>query len=800
VSCHRQPSFEVRFEGARLKLQQGYVDVALREAKQGYSDTETDQLWNQRFRLLQAEALTRLGRPGEALSLLKTDPPSGVTKDISARRKILQAQALCQSGAFPEGESRLKQAETLLGSSDQMLLAESALVRGKCAWSESNVEVAQENFHRAERLAEHQDHFIRASALGNLGVLLMNSDHYVEAVDTFQALLGLVEPMNSPILKEKALGSLGECYAELGDWRQSLRFSQEAADIAAEINNRRDQETWLIDQGRAHFSIWELPEAEKSYLEALSIAQERDDRIGIAACFNNLSRLALRRGDLVKGEEYLERGKALKVESEDLHFALDAAEIAVARKQFATAERLLLAELPRTAKNAELRFMVQRDLGKLYWDQNRLIQADQLLREGIATAERALAKLSRPESRMSFMDRIPFFDPYIQFLAAQKRLVESLRVAERSRAQVLLAALENDKKSKAVLAVPVLQSLLKTRNQIALAYSLTDEESFLWVITPKRFKMFRLPGHASLFWQIDAFNREIQDHRDIKDSPAGAKLYETLIRPAEKLVPKGSKVVVIPSKLLSLVNFEALIVPGPQPHYWIEDVDVQVSGSLALLGDAKSSSIIRRPKTTRQLLALGAPVEASKDFPALRFAPAEMQRVEDHFSVEQRVVVSGKEATPAAYRANDPGQYRFIHLDTHGVANDLSPLDSAIILSPDANKAYKLYAHEIKDIPLHADVITISACYGAGTRWYQGEGIVGLAWAFLRAGAHQVVAALWEVDDASSPQLMDDFYSELTQGKSAAEALRDAKLKMLHSSDFHRHPYYWASLQLYTGS
>jgi len=46
---------------------------------------------------------------------------------------------------------------------------------------------------------------------------------------------------------------------------------------------------------------------------------------------------------------------------------------------------------------------------------------------------------------------------------------------------------------------------------------------------------------------------------------------------------------------------------------------------------------------------------------------------------------------------------------------------------------------------------------------------------------------------------MDTFYSELTQGKSAAEALRDAKLKLLHSTDFHR-PYYWASLQLYTAS
>jgi len=76
----------------------------------------------------------------------------------------------------------------------------------------------------------------------------------------------------------------------------------------------------------------------------------------------------------------------------------------------------------------------------------------------------------------------------------------------------------------------------------------------------------------------------------------------------------------------------------------------------------------------------------------------------------------------------------------------------------------------------------MSACNGAGTRAYSGEGLVGLSWAFLRAGAHNVIAALWEVSDSSSPQLMDSLYRGLSQGKDPATALRDAKLSMLHSS------------------
>jgi len=66
-----------------------------------------------------------------------------------------------------------------------------------------------------------------------------------------------------------------------------------------------------------------------------------------------------------------------------------------------------------------------------------------------------------------------------------------------------------------------------------------------------------------------------------------------------------------------------------------------------------------------------------------------------------------------------------------------------------------------------------------------------------------VIGALWEVSDASTPQLMDTLYGELSQGKDAATALRDAKLSLLHSSDprsVFKKPFYWAPFQLYAGS
>src|ERR1700742_2028647 len=102
--------------------------------------------------------------------------------------------------------------------------------------------------------------------------------------------------------------------------------------------------------------------------------------------------------------------------------------------------------------------------------------------------------------------------------------------------------------------------------------------------------------------------------------------------------------------------------------------------------------------------------------------------------------------------------------------------------------------------PLRARLVTISACYGSGLRAYAGEGLVGLSWAFLRAGAHNVIGALWEVSDESTPQLMDSLYQGLEDGLPPSDALREAKLSLLHSKSGFRRPFYWAPFQLYTGS
>jgi CHAT domain-containing protein len=262
---------------------------------------------------------------------------------------------------------------------------------------------------------------------------------------------------------------------------------------------------------------------------------------------------------------------------------------------------------------------------------------------------------------------------------------------------------------------------------------------------------------------------------------------------------------------VNTLNFETLLVSEPgesphPPHFWIEDATISSASSLRVLAASQRGIDQKRYKRDRSLLLVGNSIAPSTKYPELPGAATQAITVARHFPADKQRIFTREQATPDAYLNASPENYSHIHFVAHGTASRLSPLDSAIVLSNNApsdaaanGDSFKLYAREIMRHPLRADLVTISACYGAGERAYSGEGLVGLSWAFLRAGAHNVVAALWEASDASTLQLMDKFYDELDKGTSPNTALRAAKLTLLHSQGFHN-PFYWAPFQLYTGS
>jgi CHAT domain-containing protein len=204
----------------------------------------------------------------------------------------------------------------------------------------------------------------------------------------------------------------------------------------------------------------------------------------------------------------------------------------------------------------------------------------------------------------------------------------------------------------------------------------------------------------------------------------------------------------------------------------------------------------------RKLLLIGNPLPAQAEFEALPNAADEIEKVRRHFPTLDQTVLTQAQAVPAAYQESHPEQFQYIHFVAHGTASRLVPLDSAVVLSPEHEhpEIFKLYARDITRQPLNAQLVTISACFGSGVRAYAGEGLIGLAWVFLRAGSHNVIGALWQANDASTPLLMDRMYDGIQAGKTADAALREAKLTLIHSPNVYRKPFYWGAFQLYAGS
>jgi CHAT domain-containing protein len=189
------------------------------------------------------------------------------------------------------------------------------------------------------------------------------------------------------------------------------------------------------------------------------------------------------------------------------------------------------------------------------------------------------------------------------------------------------------------------------------------------------------------------------------------------------------------------------------------------------------------------------------DIPQLYFSDMEGSEIIKLVAPESRLLATGFDASRSLIESQVLGEYRIIHFATHGLLNSDHPELSGLILSLYAPSGAKvdgfLRMHEIYNLRLSADLVVLSACQTGVGKEIKGEGLVALTRGFMYAGARRVVASLWKVDDASTAALMQDFYRcLLKEGRSPADALRQAQLKIMKRNQRWSSPYYWAAFIL----
>jgi CHAT domain-containing protein/Flp pilus assembly protein TadD len=776
-------SIDARFQAATDAARHQKFDEAA--AKTGALLRASPADW--RFRLLNIEIL--IGRRLAQQALDQLDRYGAPPPEHSGRALLLRGQALYTLGRFPEAETTLTQAaEAARTAHSAPLAAEVQLRRGTLLAMQSHFDEAQQMLHSVldDSLRRH-DTYLAANAASNLGFTLLSASRYDEAIPAYEQAQALFVDFGAQESVARAYGNLGACYARLGDYETASRYYDQAQTAFAKTGNRFEQQIWLGNGGNLHVLTGDYAAAVEPYKQALAIARAIPNDVWAGRWLSNLATTYIGLEDWQSAENYYKQAVDLKRRLNDTTYqansVINAAEIAAGRGRPEEAVRLFREALTKPSEDPTVELDAHAGLA-------RIEKTEAEFRAAIASIDHRGSALLKDEYRLSWLSSlIRFYRFYVDFLIANNQPDRALEIAESSRAHVLAAG------NNSVTHVADYQRLARQSSATLLEYWLGDTHSYLWVVTPARTYLHQLPPARELRPLVERYRAVTAAGRNPLDvaTDVGHKLYDTLLAPVLADAPQSTHFIVVPDGDLDSFNLETLPAGKSDRQFFIEQATISVAPSLGYLSTATPAT-----PTRGSILLIGDPLSTNPQFPRLEFASQEMDSIANAMAGWESTVIKGADARPEAYSAAGPAHFGFIHFSAHATANEISPLDSAVILSGPAEKS-RLSAREVMAQPLTARLVTVSACRSAGGKTYAGEGLVGFAWSFLRAGAGNVIAGLWDVNDRSTADLMTRLYTGIAAGQSIPESLRQAKLALLHKGGAYAKPFYWAPFELFAG-
>jgi len=365
-------------------------------------------------------------------------------------------------------------------------------------------------------------------------------------------------------------------------------------------------------------------------------------------------------------------------------------------------------------------------------------------------------------------------------------------------------------------------------NQVLVEYFVGDEDAAVWIISRNRWNYVPIPlPRASLREKIRAISATLftpgsnifkSENSLITHAAANirtealAALHQAIFQPIEKYLPPAAELIIVADDWLCYLPFEMLVtdLAGLTSNYLLEKYPITYAFSAHAYFSGRPA---KRPPE-KLLLALANPVLDANpqsgvldylktSFSALfrdgQLLPLPFSEQEVHSiaaEIQDGEIRVGDQATEHCFK-NQAGQYQIIHLATHHVLNERHPELSQLILARGTDDDGFLNLYEIMDTRLNADLVVLSACNSARGEYRRSTGIFSMCYAFKSAGAANVLASLWWVEDASTAWLMRRFYHYLQTGASKARALQLAKIDLLQEGSktvypAARNPFYWA--------
>lgn len=346
------------------------------------------------------------------------------------------------------------------------------------------------------------------------------------------------------------------------------------------------------------------------------------------------------------------------------------------------------------------------------------------------------------------------------------------------------------------------QSVLDEKS-IVLSYFIDENENthtlYTFIISNKKYKIEEQVLDAD-------FDKTVTGYRNSLYYDDRAIFIQTSTALGRQLIPRKIsssivRLIILPAGRLGIIPFEPLLTEEVEITgykalpYLINKYSVQYEFSAGLLlqkAQAKSFA------TNVPSILLCAPVKfPEKD--RLMELPGTKNEVEDISTLfaaknYNNSLFTGMDASETLIKTTDLNKYSYLHLATHGVVDESEPELSRIYLQTNSAKEDgNLFAGEIYNLKLNANLVTLSACQTGLGKISKGEGVIGLSRALIYAGAQHLIVSFWSVADESTALLMKNFYAEMLDSghKTFEESLRVAKLKMI-TDEKYATPFYWA--------
>ncbi len=275
------------------------------------------------------------------------------------------------------------------------------------------------------------------------------------------------------------------------------------------------------------------------------------------------------------------------------------------------------------------------------------------------------------------------------------------------------------------------------------------------------------------------------------------KSYQLFIEPINQYLSGIDHLIIIPDKEINLVPFELFISDTANFTGQLNYRDLPYLLKQYTITYSYSASFIHsdiRKIINPDLLAFSPTYTLSEKKPKvgqyenLPGALSEIEKITNYFFSK---TITGKKADKK-YLIDNSTRYDIIHLALHTELDDNKPVYSRFVFSNE-NMEKDLFVYEIYNQNFKSDLIVLSGCNTGSGKLNQGEGILSLARSFIYNGVSSMVLTQWAIEDNSSAELMEYFYSALSSGMRSDEALRLAKLRYLKEADPVKiHPFYWA--------